>query len=347
MKKIIIVVTGDPGLYSFMEYLKLNLKEVEIEVLPGISSFQYLCSKLKMSWDDVYITSLHGRENSGFVDIVKSNRKTAVFTGGANSPDKVCKRLLENRIENVLVTVGENLSYENERIVAGTPEEITKLNFESLSIMIIENNDKINKSQNGIGKCTIGIPDGEFIRGNVPMTKEEIRTISISKLRLKPNSVVFDIGAGTGSVSMECGLICSKGKVFAVECNPEGIDLIKRNKEKFNIENLFLIEGKAPEVLNNDIQPDRVFIGGTKGNMDNILKWAAGFDKNIIVVINSITIESTYEAMESLEKNGFENIEIINISISKSMKAGNKHLMKAINPVYIITAEKQCCGGLM
>ncbi len=346
-KKIAVIVTGDPGLYSLMEYLKKNLDGIEIEVMPGISAFQYLCAKLKISWNDIYITSLHGRENPELIGIVKQNFRTAVFAGGGNSPDKICSLLREEDIKNLKVTVGENLSYEHERIVQGSIEQIEGMEFDSLSIMIIENiNHSIGggcNSEKNENASTIGIRDDMFIRGNVPMTKEEIRTISVSKLRLEKNSVVCDIGAGTGSVTIECGRVCSRGRVYAVECNEEGIELIKRNIERFELSNVSVIEGKAPEILYEalgDIKPDRFFIGGTKGNMNSILEWITKVNKDIVVVINTITIESTYEAIKGLESYGFKDIEVTSISISKSVEAGEKHLMKAINPVTIISGKR-------
>lgn len=340
LKRIAVLVTGDPGIYSIMEFLKSRLVNAEIEVLPGISSIQYLCSKLKLSWNDMFITSLHGRQQEDLADIVGSNKKVAVFTGGKCRPDKVCQRLLEYNLTDVIVTVGENLSYPNERIVRGVPEEIGALDFDSLSVMIIENGNAEKCPGGEWIYAAPGIPDDRFIRGDVPMTKEEVRAVSLSKLRLKEDSIVYDIGAGTGSVSIECGICCKKGRVFAVEKEPDAVELITKNIEKFRLSNVEIVRGEAPAAAAGGPAPDKVFVGGTGGNMEEILKWVNSFDKNIRVVINSVTIESTYEAVNGLEKQGFENIDIVNMAVSRSRAAGKKHLMQAQNPVYIISAEK-------
>lgn len=339
-KKIAVLVTGDPGIYSMMGFLKDRLEGIEIEALPGISSIQYLCSRLKLSWSDMRITSLHGRQNDDLIDIVKSNKKVAIFTGGKWRPDNVCSMLIEKGLANLHVAVGENLSYPSERIVEGSPAEIAGMSFDSLSIMVVQHCKEAVEMVDIWEYETPGLPDDMFIRGDVPMTKEEVRAVSISKLRLRKDSIVCDIGAGTGSVSIECGLRCKNGRVYAVEKNLQAVELISKNIEKFKLNNIDIIEGKAPGILNGLPDPDRVFVGGTGGNMDGILDWVNRFDKDVRVVVNAITIESVYEAVESFQNKGFDNVEIVNVAVSRSRKAGSKHLMQAINPVYVISADK-------
>ncbi|HHY23200.1 MAG TPA: precorrin-6Y C5,15-methyltransferase (decarboxylating) subunit CbiT, partial [Clostridiaceae bacterium] len=204
---------------------------------------------------------------------------------------------------------------------------------------------------------------------DVPMTKEEVRAVTISKLRLEKDSIVFDIGAGTGSVSIECGLVCRQGCVYAVEMNEAGVELIRQNIAKFNLDNVTVIQGKAPKILTNLPMPNRIFIGGTSGCMNEILDWIIkNYRRNnkannsshetsnqisdeacdeinskiktkIRVVVNAISPETAYEALKGFEKRNFENVEIANISVSRGVRAGDKHIMKALNPVYIISAE--------
>lgn len=340
IKRIAVLATGDPGIFSITEYLKDNLTGVEIEVVPGISSIQYLCSRMKLSWHDMYIVSLHGKDKINLYNIIKDNKKVAVFTGGINTPDSICRELYHKGITNASVTVGENLSYPEERIISGTISEIGNMSFGSLSIMVIEyQHESISYEQ--IWNYTVpGIPDEMFIRGNVPITKEEVRTISISKLRLRKDNIVLDIGAGTGSISIECGLRCTNGIIYAVEKNPEAVNLIEKNISKFNLSNIKVIEGEAPGVLEVLPQPDRIFIGGSSGNMDSIIEWVCRLDSKPRVVANAVTIESAYEVIESFRKRRFENMEIINVGVSRGRSIGQKHLMQALNPVYIISAEK-------
>lgn len=341
-KKITVLATGDPGIFSISEFLKRRLPDVKLEIIPGISSFQYLCSRIGISWHDMVILSLHGRDNDKLFAAVKANRKTAIFTGGDTSPVDVCKYLIQNGIRDITITVGERLSYPDERIITGTVDEISKMEFDSLALMLVQwKSDK--EPRESWEYETPGIPDHMFVRDDVPMTKEEIRTIAISKLRLKKDSIVFDIGAGTGSVSVECGLICCKGKVYAVEREKKAVGLIHRNLDKFKLDNVIVVEGSAPEVLDDIPVPDRVFIGGTGGHMEAILDWITRSSKETRVVVNAISPESAYEALKGFEKRGFRDIELVNITVSKGLKTGDRHIMRALNPIYIISGQK---GGI-
>lgn len=188
---------------------------------------------------------------------------------------------------------------------------------------------------------TPGMPDDMFIRGNIPMTKEEVRVITLSKLRLKEDDVIIDIGAGTGSITIEASLIAKKGKVYAVEQKQEGIYLISENIKKFGIENVEVMEGKAPDII-SDIYIDKAFIGGTGGNIKEIFDWLNNH-LNIggRVVINAITIETVYKAKKYLKENNYLNIEVIQVGISKGREVGNLTLMEAQNPIYILSGEKR------
>jgi precorrin-6Y C5,15-methyltransferase (decarboxylating) len=403
-KAIAVLTTGDPGIFSIADYLRHQLPEVRIWTIPGISSLQYLCSCIGMTWDDMRIISLHGRENSNFFSLVRSRKKAAIFTGGYTTPGYVCKLLLQEGFSNIRVIVGERLSYSDEKITVGTLGEIAQMEFDNLSLMIVEQTGEQTSEQTseltGEHTCehtseqegknlyylhykyenlcrhetlwqyeTPGIPDNMFIRRDVPMTKEEVRAVTISKLRLEKDSIVFDIGAGTGSVSIECGLVCRQGCVYAVEMNEAGVELIRQNIAKFNLDNVTVIQGKAPKILTNLPMPNRIFIGGTSGCMNEILDWIIkNYRRNnkannsshetsnqisdeacdeinskiktkIRVVVNAISPETAYEALKGFEKRNFENVEIANISVSRGVRAGDKHIMKALNPVYIISAE--------
>jgi precorrin-6Y C5,15-methyltransferase (decarboxylating) CbiT subunit len=178
--------------------------------------------------------------------------------------------------------------------------------------------------------------DELFIRGNIPMTKSEVRAVSISKLELKPDSILYDIGAGTGSVSIEAALAAKQGHVYAFEQKQEGCELIAQNAEKFGVHNLTIVSGKAPETLYGLPSPNRVFIGGTGGNMTEILDYLFRTDANLKVVINVIALESLTQIVSYLKEKNLQ-AETISLQISKAETVGSYHMMRGHNPIYIIT----------
>jgi len=189
---------------------------------------------------------------------------------------------------------------------------------------------------------TPGIPDYMFIRGKVPMTKEEVRSVTIGKLRINSNDVIVDIGAGTGSISIEAALQASNGYVFAVEKNEEAVQLINKNKVNFNVKNIQVIKGTAPDTLNVIPMVNKAIIGGSGGNLSGVLDW---LDMNLKqsgrVIINAITIETIYKSLDNLKSRNYDDIEVVNLSVSKSRSIANLTMMEAQNPIYIISATKR------
>ena len=330
--KIAIVLSGDVGFYSGAEKLKTALVDYETKLICGISSVVYLSSRLKISWEDASLISLHGRDGN-IIDSINNNRKTFALLDGRKSVSQICKSLLLFGLHEVEVIIGENLSYENEKIIKGLPKDFMDSEFDSLSVILIINNN-FNKKI-----VTHGMPDEEFIRGEVPMTKSEVRSISLSKLQLKEDSIVYDIGAGTGSVSIEMALQATQGKVYAIEKNSKGIELINRNKMKFKTSNLEVIEGIAPEAIVDLEIPTAAFIGGTSGNLKEIIKILLDKNPHIKIVINAITLETVGEAIQCIKELSLKNVDITQVSISKGKSLGNYNMMIGQNPIYIISFE--------
>mgnify|MGYP004531623123 CR=1 FL=1 len=182
--------------------------------------------------------------------------------------------------------------------------------------------------------------DEWFIRGEIPMTKSEVRAVSVSKLELQTNSIVYDIGAGTGSVSVEAALKVPDGHVYAFEQKEEGCALIRANAEKAGVKNLTVVPGKAPESLYGYPAPDRVFLGGSSGNMEEILNLVTELNPAVQMVINVIALESLSQAMEWFRKKGWEP-EVVCMQVSRAAKRGPYHMMQAQNPIYVLTAQGQ------
>ena len=316
----VILFSGDTSFFSGAKKLKEEFPNAEI--FAGISCVSYFCAKIGMAYDDMNIVSMHGR-NCNIVSEVRENEKTFVLLG-ENPCDKLCRY----GFENAEVYIGENLSYENEKILHGKAKGFRDTKLASLSVAVIINNE--------YDKCTkIGINDSEFVTGNAPMTKSEVRAVSISKLEIKYDDICYDIGAGTGSVSVEMALLCGKGKVYAIEKKAEAAELIKQNALKFHADNIEIICADAPNGMDGLPKADKVFIGGSSGNLYEIIE-KCDCKK---VVVNAITLETLSLAQESFEKLGYE-YSVTQICASRGRKVGGYNMMTAQNPVFIICGEK-------
>ena len=334
-----VLLSGDIGFYSGAKKLydaierTEGLEQMEIYPVSGISSVVYFCGKLGVSWENVHLLSLHGRKQN-LIDAVKYHEKVFVLCGEKDGISKICCKLKEYGLGDVKVAVGTDLSYEQERIVQGTAESLMKEDFAPLSVLLICNPDVKKR----IGH---GLDDDLFLRGKVPMTKSEVRSISLSKLRLHKDAVVWDVGAGTGSVSIEAASLAKDGVVYAIEKKDEAIDLLEQNKRKFGTDNLEIIKGLAPEALEGLPAPTHAFIGGSSGNLKEILEVLLEQNPRVRVVINAIALETVAEAMQCLKSRAFTDVDIAQVSVAKGKKLGSYEMMMGQNPVYIFS----CTGG--
>ena len=334
-----VLLSGDIGFYSGAKKLydaierTEGLEQMEIYPVSGISSVVYFCGKLGVSWENVHLLSLHGRKQN-LIDAVKYHEKVFVLCGEKDGIPKICCKLKEYGLGDVKVAVGTDLSYEQERIVQGTAESLMKEDFAPLSVLLICNPDVKKRIGHGLDYDL-------FLRGKVPMTKSEVRSISLSKLRLHKDAVVWDVGAGTGSVSIEAASLAKDGVVYAIEKKDEAIDLLEQNKRKFGTDNLEIIKGLAPEALEGLPAPTHAFIGGSSGNLKEILEVLLEQNPRVRVVINAIALETVAEAMQCLKSMAFTDVDIAQVSVAKGKKLGSYEMMMGQNPVYIFS----CTGG--
>jgi len=335
MDEVAVLVSGDVGFFSLAKTISGKLPECNCTRYCGISSLVYFASKLEMSWDDAKIVSMHGREQK-LVAAVAQNEKVFSLTGGDNSPQVLCQKLCDHGLGDVKVYVGENLSYKEEKITCATAEEISKLEFPSLSVMMI-----INEKVSAFEYVVHGLADELFMRSKVPMTKQEVRSVSISKLQPKTTDLIYDIGAGTGSCSIELALLARKGKVYAFERNPVAVELLGKNKELFAVTNLEVIAGEALENIKKMPAPDCVFVGGSGGDLCEMLDIIYSKNSACRVVMNAITIETLAEVAAYYNARKDYELEVVNVFAARSKKLGNYNLMMAQNPVYVMTALKK------
>lgn len=337
--KASVLLSGDVGFYSGATALYGKLADFDLEVIPGISSLVYFCAKLRTPWQDAALVSAHGRDHDA-VGAIQSNAKTFCITGGKTKVEDICRDLVERGLGDVQVMAGERLSYSDERIVCGTAAELAEMSFADLSVMLAVNERPIARPY-GAPSLT----DDDFLRGKAPMTKEEVRALVVSKLRIAADSTVWDVGAGTGSVSVEAALAAPRGVVCAIEKNPEALELMRQNREAKGAFNMVVVEGTAPEALAGLPAPDRVFIGGSSGNLDAIIEAAFEANPQARICATAVTLETLSELLDCLRARSLQYADIVQVSVARADHIGSYHLMRAENPVYIVTVEPPQEGG--
>lgn len=347
-QRAVVVMTGDVGLFSGARRLVEALSgdaQVDVRVIPGISSASYLAARLARPWQDWRFASAHGVA----CDIVaEAERAGELFlvTSGGEDPSRLSGELVQAGFGDACVTVAERLSYPDERITCATASEITGQTFDDLNVMLIEFAGCVG-SPAGASRAassrwpyaSSGIPDELFIRGDVPMTKQEVRAVALAKLRLTATDTVWDVGAGTGSVSIEAALVARAGSVWAVERNAAGVRLIRENADAFGCGNVHAVPGVAPEALAKLPVPDAVFVGGSAGELPSIVEAALEKNSQVRLCVPCVTVETLTEACALLSGSRFKGFEACQVSAARAEAVGSHHLMKAQNPVFLVSAR--------
>lgn len=328
----VLVYSGDTGFYSGASSMmeKLEALGVRARVLPGLSSIQLLAAALGRPWQGWNLVSAHGRTCDPVAECMQG-RPTFFLTGGSEDPATLCAQLAAEGFGDVQAVVGQCLGTPEEKLFRGSVKELAAGRFNSLSVLLVE-------AAEVLPRRAPGLPDEAFERGDVPMTKQEVRAAVLAKLAVRPEDILWDVGAGTGSVSVELALAAPRGRVYAVECRPEGCALIKANREKFRTRNLVLVEGLAPAALLDLPAPDAVFIGGSKGSLAAIVDAALDKNPDARICVSAIALESLSAAVAALTAKG-RTVQVSQIAVSRAKAVGGLHLMMAQNPIYLITGE--------
>lgn len=330
-----VLVSGDVGFFSLAALLK-NIPDCTVTRIAGISSLVYFAAALETSWNDVFIVSRHGRQEP-LIPAVRQHAKVFVLTGGSESPAALCRSLCDAGLGAVRVAIGCNLSYDDEVILRGTAADFTERGDDALAVMMIENDDARPWQ-----RPVHGLTDEAFLRGKAPMTKQEIRSVALSKLCPAPNAVVYDIGAGTGSCTVELALQAPFGRVYAFEINDDALRVLKQNIAHFDLANVTVVSGDASARLKDlETPPDYVFIGGTKGRLVAILDEVYRKNEACAVVVTAITIETLAALTTYYGSHPEYDLDITQISAARSQKVGASHLMMAQNPIFIVTIVRR------
>ncbi|MCR4651270.1 MAG: precorrin-6A reductase [Lachnospiraceae bacterium] len=341
IRTVVILFSGDSGFYSGCRNLSMALQQeteagrlrADLRIMPGISSVSYLASKVGISYDDAAICSIHGKNTPNLPNRIRSSHKTFLLMSGVEDLKRLGRLLIDNGMNTCRIWAGFRLSYPDERIEELTPDECIMTEEDGLYTCLIINPEQKTRL------LTHGTADQEFIRDKVPMTKEEVRDISICKLKLNEGSVLYDIGSGTGSVAIEAAALSDSIKVYAIERKEEALKLIEENRRKFSLDNISIITGVAPNALEGLPVPTHAFIGGSGGRMRAILDHLYQISPGIRVVINAISMETICELKEILSSYPVRNEDIVQVQVSRSRTAGDYHIMQAENPVWIASFD--------
>ena len=336
--RVTVLFSGDTGFYSGCRKLYVALQETiaagalnaGVRILPGISSVVSLAARVGESYEDAAILSMHGKKLNRLSATVESHEKVFLLTSGSEDIRKIGRLLAEAGLTDCEVTVGYQLSYPEESIQILTPEQCEEITGEGLYTCLIRNPHWQPE------RLTHGRADICFLRdAKTPMTKEEVREVSICKLHLTQNAVVYDIGSGTGSVAIEIAGVPGGVQVYAIERKPEAVELLRKNQEQFHMDNIQIIEALAPEGLEELPVPTHAFIGGSGGRLLDILQVLYRKNPHMRIVINAISMETIAELKEVLDTFPVEEEEILQMQVSRVKKLGGYHLPQAENPVWI------------
>ncbi len=324
-----VLMSGDCGFYSAAERLVGEIGkmgEMDIEIIPGISSVSYFAAKIKIPWQDMKFVSLHGVENN-IVRNVRRNRYCFFLLGGDVSAAHLCGELCDYGLREINVFIGENLGYPNEKIVSGAAREFVSSRFDKLCVLVTDNPDFERAAP-------FGIDDGEFLRANgIPMTKSEVRAIVMSKLAVGDGDICWDIGCGTGSVTVEMALQCGSGRVYGADMSDVAADLTGRNCQKFGCDNVFAYRGNAPDILEDFPAPDCVFIGGSGGKLGEILKAVfSAAKRGARIVVTAVTLDTLERCRRVFSELGI-TAEIVQCAFTR---VSDQSMMGALNPIFII-----------
>ena len=331
-RSVVMLVSGDPLFYGLGSVLA---KKLSFEIYPHTSSVQLAFSKMQESWHDAYLTSVHGRSMKGLAQKIDGRKKVAILTDETNSPNAIATYLKAFGMTEYDAFVAENLAGDNERFGHYTLDEMEQASFSPLNVVIL-------KQKIAVQRSTMGIDDDAFIQRKPEkglVTKKEIRVLSLHALALQETDVAWDIGTCTGSVAIEMAKQAREGQVYAIEKNELDLQNCIQNQHLHRAD-LTAIHGKAPERLDEFSDPDAIFIGGTGGNMEQLLEVCVNRLKpNGRIVINLATIENLADAQRILKQLQCD-VNFIQASISRSKPILNITRLQPLTPIFILTAKK-------
>lgn len=342
-RRAVVLASGDPNFFGVARFLLSRLPRERLEILPALSSMQLAFARAKLNWDDAAFATTYSRPLDEVVDLVARHPKVALLTDGPGGPAAVARALLAREVGARRAFVGENLGGEGERCTETDLEALAGMSLSPLSVLIL-----VREGSEGAPPPRtwgMGIPDDAFRQRRPkrgPITKVEVRMISLAKLNLRSDSVAWDVGAGSGSVGIEAARLAPRGRVYAIERNAKDVENIRLNAARFGAVNLVAVHGVAPAGLEGFPDPDAVFIGGTGGELAGILDAVCRrLRPGGRLVLNLITLEHLAAADGLLAARRWER-ETTLVSVARSRpiatSAGSLTRLEPLDPVFVLAA---------
>lgn len=353
--RVVVLATGDPLCHGIAAYLASRLCIEAIEVIPNVSTLQLACARLGLPWEEMKFASVHSKDAGDWVPgatpghglyallrDIRQHDRLAILTSPDNTPDRIARMLVaEGLADDFEMAVAERLCQSTERIVSGMAiGAAAQMPFADPNVVLLW------RSRLRAPQVLLGLPDASFEQRHPEkglITKHEVRAVSLARLQLRADSVVWDIGAGSGSVGLEAARLCRNGHVYAIEKNADDAAIVQRNRLAMGISNHTLLHGKAPEGLQDWADPDAVFVGGSGGELAELITLVLQRLKpQGWLVMNFVTIENLGAAVDTLKRLG-AGWDVLQLQASRSKPILHMHRMAAENPVWIVCAQ---AGGV-
>ena len=346
----VLVSGGDPLFYGISRYLADRIGKERFEVVPHVSSMQLAFARVKESWEDAYLTNLAGRPIEAVIDRIRTAETVGLFSSDEHPPSAIARELLDRGIDYFRAYVCENLGSPDERVTqVDDLRDLVGLEFDPLNVMIlVRHPNRPDRANLSSPYRRFGNPDDAFAQSQPKrglITQTEVRSIALAQLDVRATSIVWDIGAGSGSVAIEVAMLADQGMVYAVEPDPGDLALIQTNAESFGVPNVRAIAGRAPEVLAGLPDPDAVFVGGTGRHVAEVLtacyqRLAPGGR----LAVNVATIDGLATAHATLKSLSGE-VEVWNITIARGIEQLDRVRFQAVNPTFLLAVTRHAEGG--
>lgn len=343
-QRIVLLALGDPLFYGTARFLIEKIGKDRFTVVPHVSSMQLAFARVKESWEDAYLCNLATQNLSVVIDKVRTCQKAGIFTTEEASPAKVARSLLDQKIDYYIAYVCENLGSPDERVTQGELSEIAEMDFAALNVMVLVRKPNHPDAPVLPNRWRLFGNKDELFQQNRPkrglLTPAEVRAIALSEMAIHPNAIVWDVGAGSGSVAIEAARLAPGGQVFAIDSDPDSYRMIRENCARMGVHNVVPVQGLAPDVWADLPSPSAVFVGGTGRAAAAIAR--AAFERlqpGGHVVCNVGSIERLVEVRRELEGVAGD-VEVLMVSLARAVSQLDTTRFEALNPTYLVTASK-------